>query len=90
MAPERLRARPYGRSSDLWSFGLVLLECVTGDIPWKGCRSIVSLVVTVEETSIEEIIPSSLSSGLKEVLNACLSHHPGKPPPLTESLTYNK
>lgn len=26
MAPERLRARPYGRSSDLWSFGLVILE----------------------------------------------------------------
>jgi serine/threonine protein kinase len=26
MAPERLRAQPYGRSSDMWSFGLVLLE----------------------------------------------------------------
>lgn len=26
MAPERLRANPYGRSSDLWSFGVVILE----------------------------------------------------------------
>ena len=26
MAPERLRAQQYGRSSDLWSFGLVILE----------------------------------------------------------------
>jgi serine/threonine protein kinase len=26
MAPERLRAQPYGRSSDMWSFGLVILE----------------------------------------------------------------
>ena len=38
MAPERLRAKPYGRSSDVWSAGLVLLECLTGECPWKDQR----------------------------------------------------
>lgn len=80
MAPERLRAMPYGRSSDLWSFGLVLIECLTGECPWKDSNSIVSLVVTVEETPVEEIIPSSMSSNLRDVLNACLNHQPGKQP----------
>eukprot|EP00980_Cylindrotheca_fusiformis_P019065 scaffold6433_cov125-Cylindrotheca_fusiformis.AAC.7 len=78
MAPERLRAQPYGRSSDLWSFGLVLIECITGVSPWKDSDSIVSLVVTVEETPLEAIMPGSISSGLAEVLNASLNHRPGK------------
>lgn len=30
MAPERLRAQPYGRSSDIWSFGLIVWQCITG------------------------------------------------------------
>jgi serine/threonine protein kinase len=30
MAPERLRARPYGRSSDVWSLGLIVWQCITG------------------------------------------------------------
>jgi serine/threonine protein kinase len=30
MAPERLRARPYGRSSDVWSLGLIVWQCMTG------------------------------------------------------------
>ena len=79
MAPERLRAKPYGRSSDVWSAGLVLLECLTGECPWKDSNSIVSLVVTVEETSVENLIPTSLSSTkLREFLLGCLNQQPGK------------
>ena len=78
MAPERLRAKPYGCSSDVWSLGLVILECFTRESPWKESNSIVSLVITVEETSIEELIPKSVSSQIREVLLGCLQHQPGK------------
>ena len=78
MAPERLRAKPYGRSSDIWSFGLVLLECFTREHPWKESDSIVSLVITVEETTIEELFPSSLPSHVREFLKTCLQHKSGK------------
>jgi serine/threonine protein kinase len=78
MAPERLRARPYGRSSDVWSIGLVVLECFTRKFPWKESDSIVSLVITVEETPIDELIPDSVSSRIREVLIGCLQHQPGK------------
>jgi serine/threonine protein kinase len=53
MAPERLRAKPYGRPSDIWSLGLVILECITGKIPWKESESIVNLVITVEERRLK-------------------------------------
>jgi len=79
MAPERLRARAYGRSSDVWSFGLILLECI-GTIPWKHVTSIVELVITVEETDFADVLAClpSASRGLREILLLCLQHEPGK------------
>ena len=78
MAPERLRARPYGRSSDLWSFGLVVLECLTGEIPWKEADSIVSLVITAEETPIDDLLKkANLPSFAREFLSLILQHAPG-------------
>lgn len=72
MAPERLRAQPYGRPSDIWSFGLVLRHIATGEKPWSNISSIVELLVTVEETLTEDIVPDWLESGLKEILYSCL------------------
>jgi serine/threonine protein kinase len=77
MAPERLRARPYSRPSDVWSLGLVLLQCTTGQTPWHDIRSLVDLVVTVEEARMEALIPDYVEHGLREVLVGCLQKNPG-------------
>jgi serine/threonine protein kinase len=77
MAPERLRSKPYGRSSDIWSCGLVILECLTGDIPWKECDSIVSLVISVEETTFDDLVHDNISSQSLDFLTMCLQHLPG-------------
>ena len=42
MSPERLKAKPYTCLSDMWSFGLLLLECATGYSPFHSITSIVS------------------------------------------------
>jgi predicted Ser/Thr protein kinase len=78
MSPERLRARPYGKSSDVWSFGLVILECITGKIPWEDCESIISLVITVEETKTEDMIPLDVSKELSDILSNSLQKEPEK------------
>lgn len=79
MSPERLRARPYGRASDIWSVGLVLLEIWTGEMPWHDCDSIVSLVVTVEETETVDLIPSSMDNkSIQDVVLGCLQMAPEK------------
>jgi serine/threonine protein kinase len=33
MSPERIRNQPYGYASDIWSLGLVIMECATGQYP---------------------------------------------------------
>lgn len=35
MSPERILAEPYKIDSDIWSFGLVVLECATGIYPYS-------------------------------------------------------
>ncbi|KAK4756915.1 hypothetical protein SAY87_007042 [Trapa incisa] len=35
MSPERITGCNYGNKSDIWSLGLVLLECATGHFPYK-------------------------------------------------------
>lgn len=77
MAPERLRTRPYSRPSDVWSLGLVLLQCTTGQTPWHDINSLVDLVVTVEEAKMEALIPEYVEHGLREVLVGCLQKDPG-------------
>jgi len=80
MSPERLRAKPYGKASDIWSFGLVMLELWNGVIPFQDCESIVSLVITVEETPLDELVSSDSiqSTNLRDVLLGCLQQSPKK------------
>ena len=78
MAPERLRAKPYGRSSDIWSLGLVLRHVATGEKPWKSVASMIDLLVTVEEMPLEEMIPATAEKGFQEILTGCLQLSPQK------------
>lgn len=35
MSPERMKSERYSYSSDVWSLGLVLMECATGEFPYR-------------------------------------------------------
>ncbi|KAF0691371.1 hypothetical protein As57867_017307, partial [Aphanomyces stellatus] len=45
MSPERIQNQPYDFSSDIWSLGLVLVECATGAYPYSACRSYIDVRV---------------------------------------------
>ncbi|GAX24544.1 mitogen-activated protein kinase kinase 1 [Fistulifera solaris] len=75
MAPERL-TKSYGRLSDIWSFGLVVYECVTGRHPFSKIDSLVDLLVTVEESDVNELLSFECHSGLKEIIECSLHADP--------------
>lgn len=33
MSPERMQTESYGKDSDIWSLGMMLLECLSGEHP---------------------------------------------------------
>ncbi|KAL3795490.1 hypothetical protein ACHAW5_002457 [Stephanodiscus triporus] len=76
MSPERLRGRPYTRSSDVWSVGLLLLEMARGDSPFEDVTSVFELVQTLDECKMSEFVPESTSDGLRDILMGCLDHSP--------------
>jgi serine/threonine protein kinase len=56
MSPERLRAQPYGRSSDIWSFGCIIYQCLTRSCLWSNVHSMVDLIVTMEEMTVVDLL----------------------------------
>ena len=80
MSPERLRGQPYGRASDLWSLGLIVLQLLTNlPPPWSHVKSMVDLLVTIEDCDPgTDFTPPECTDEAAEVVEACLQHDPGK------------
>lgn len=52
MSPERMQSQPYGFASDIWSLGLVLMECVTGKYPLPESSTQMAMVLTIAEAEV--------------------------------------
>ena len=49
-SPERFEGKKYSFSSDIWSFGLVLLEMATGEYPYKKVTAYLEMMEYVLNT----------------------------------------
>lgn len=77
MAPEQMEERPAGPRADLYSFGVVLYELVTGVVPWTGATPVALALKKIREAPPK---PSTLAAGLPgrwdEVVLRCLACRP--------------
>eukprot|EP00588_Corethron_pennatum_P022634 CAMPEP_0194330376 /NCGR_PEP_ID=MMETSP0171-20130528/51751_1 /TAXON_ID=218684 /ORGANISM="Corethron pennatum, Strain L29A3" /LENGTH=354 /DNA_ID=CAMNT_0039091449 /DNA_START=128 /DNA_END=1189 /DNA_ORIENTATION=+ len=78
MSLERLKAQPYGPESDIWSFGLTLIDCVCGLSPFEGMTSPIEFVQTLEESTTEDLISPLIKGEVRELISACLHRQPEK------------
>lgn len=65
MSPERLYGHPYDKSSDIWSLGLILLECTrSGGRPlFENVGSVVDLVQTLDDCFAVEVDDGTMKKG---------------------------
>lgn len=78
MSPERVRSEPYNFKSDIWSLGLVLLECCTGKPVYADAHSHIDLVQSILESPVPAAKKDSTSKEFQEFLSCCLKKDPKK------------
>jgi serine/threonine-protein kinase len=76
MSPEQARAKPVDRRADIWAFGVVLWEMLTGRRLFRGDTVTDVLAAVLKKTPDLELLPDSLPPQLRHVLIRCLERDP--------------
>ena len=72
MSPEQARGQPVDKRSDIWAFGVVLLEMLTGQRPFAGGTLTDTLAAVLEHEVDWEALPETTPDGMRRVLRRCL------------------
>src|SRR6185503_9015584 len=78
MSPEQAKGKPVDKRADIWAFGVVLFEMLTGIRPFPGEDvSDVLASVLAREPQLA-VIPDAVPLTVRHVLKACLQKDPKK------------
>lgn len=76
MAPEVLMNKEYDESADVYSFGIVLWELLTGKDPFPNCTTYTDLLDHVVTAGERPAIPDNCPGKLKALIRACWDADP--------------
>ncbi|ESW25000.1 hypothetical protein PHAVU_004G178600 [Phaseolus vulgaris] len=83
MAPEMIQHRPYTQKVDVYSFGIVLWELITGMLPFQNMTAVQAAFAVVTK-NVRPIIPNDCLPVLREIMTRCWDPNPDVRPPFTE------
>ena len=72
MSPEQARGKPVDKRADIWAFGVVLYEMLTGTRPFRGDDVSQTLAQVIERDPDESALPSRTPMSLRRLLRRCL------------------
>jgi hypothetical protein len=78
MSPEQARGLPVDKRTDIWAFGCVLYEMLTGRPPFAGATITDILAGIIEREPDWNALPASTSPHVRRLLARCLDKDPRK------------
>ena len=72
MSPEQANGKVVDKRADIWAFGCILFECLTGKRPFPGETVSETLVAILKEDPDWQLLPAATSWKLKDLLHRCL------------------
>ncbi|XAR61597.1 Dual-specificity kinase [Bertholletia excelsa] len=83
MAPEVIEHKPYGHKADVFSFGIVLWELLTRQLPYDGLTPLQAAIGVVQE-GLRPPIPKHTHPKMVEVIERCWAQDPSLRPEFSE------
>jgi serine/threonine-protein kinase len=78
MAPEQATGRPVDRRADIWAFGCVLFEMLTGRSLFDGDSVSEILAAVLRDPLPLHALPAATPSAVRRLLDRCLQREPKK------------
>lgn len=79
MPPEVIKSGTYSKASDVWSYGVLLWELLTGETPYKGFDSL-SVAYGVAVNTLALPIPSTCPEAWGRLMKSCWELDPHRRP----------
>jgi eukaryotic-like serine/threonine-protein kinase len=76
MAPEQAKGQPVDRRADIWAFGVVLYEMLTGRRPFTGEDALDAMVGDAAREPDWSALPAGTPPRSRRLLRRCLEKDP--------------
>ena len=76
MSPEQAKGRPVDRRADIWSFGVVLFELLTGRQVFRGETASETLAGVMKDEIPWSRLPADIPPRVRQLLERCLTRDP--------------
>ncbi|XP_042446011.1 serine/threonine-protein kinase STY13-like [Zingiber officinale] len=83
MAPEMIQHRPYDHKVDVYSFGIVLWELITGMLPFHNMTAVQAAFAVVNK-GVRPVVPHDCLPTLGAIMTRCWDANPDVRPSFTE------
>jgi TolB-like protein/Tfp pilus assembly protein PilF/tRNA A-37 threonylcarbamoyl transferase component Bud32 len=76
MSPEQARGKDTDHRTDIWSFGCIMYEMLTGHLPFEGETATDTLARIIEREPDWEVLPQETPTNIRTLLRRCLEKDP--------------